>query len=304
MQLEDIRKKILTDPEAFVRECEADFSARIDSLANAVAKERDQRPVILLSGPSGSGKTTTANLIEARLDRRGMETHMISLDNYFRNFTAEDLELFRRNELDLESPDRVDGDLLSQQIEDLMKGRTVEIPRYDFTTNSRVKSGQTLRLRPGELLLFEGIHALNPTLLSSSDDYTSRIYVSVRTRIEHGAADDRHLLHPSKVRLARRMIRDSRERGRSLSTVVQIYDSVERGENLYIMPHKHRADYDVDNFIPYELCLYKNFLPASLPEDEATHPWLTELFKVMGELPTLDPAAVPANSLLREFVGK
>ena len=304
MQLEDIRQKILNAPEAFVRECEADFSARIDALANAVAKERDQRPVILLSGPSGSGKTTTANLIEARLDSRDMETHMISLDNYFRNFTAEDLELFERNELDLESPDRVDGDLLSQQIEDLMKGRTVEIPRYDFTTNSRVKSGKTLRLRPGELLLFEGIHALNPSLLASSDEYTSRIYVSVRTRIEHDAEGDRRLLHPSKVRLARRMIRDHRERGRSLSTVVEIYDSVERGENLYIMPHKHRADYDVDNFIPYELCLYKNFLPASLPEDEAKHPWLSELFEVFGELPALDPALVPANSLLREFVGE
>ena len=185
-----------------------------------------------------------------------------------------------------------------------MKGRTVEIPRYDFTTNSRVKSGKTLRLRPGELLLFEGIHALNPSLLASSDEYTSRIYVSVRTRIEHGAEGDRRLLHPSKVRLARRMIRDHRERGRSLSTVVEIYDSVERGENLYIMPHKHRADYDVDNFIPYELCLYKNFLPASLPEDEAKHPWLSELFEVFGELPALDPALVPANSLLREFVGE
>lgn len=304
MQLEEIRQKILNAPEAFVRECEAEFSARIDALANAVAKERDQRPVVLLSGPSGSGKTTTANLIEARLDSRGMETHMISLDNYFRDFTAEDLELFRRNELDLESPDRVDGDLLSQQIEDLMRGRTVELPRYDFTTNSRVKSGKTLRLRPGELLVFEGIHALNPSLLSSSDDYTSRIYVSVRTRIEHGAADDRRLLHPSKVRLARRMIRDHRERGRSLSTVVDIYDSVERGENLYIMPHKHRADYDVDNFIPYELCLYKGFLPASLPEDEAKHPWLSELLEVLGELPVLDPATVPPHSLLREFVGK
>lgn len=304
MLLEEIRQKILTAPEQFVRECEADFASRIDTLANAVAKERDQRPVILLSGPSGSGKTTTAKLIEARLDSRGMETHMISLDNYFRTFTKEDLELFNRHELDLESPDRVDGDLLSQQIEDLMKGREVEIPRYDFTTNSRAKSGYTLRLRPGEILLFEGIHALNPSLLASSDDYTSRIYVSVRTRIEHGAEGERGLLHPSKVRLARRMIRDSRERGRSLSAVVQIYDSVERGENLYIMPHKHRADYDVDNFIPYEMCVYKNFLPTALPADEAAHPWLTEMFRVLSELPALDPSAVPADSLLREFVGR
>lgn len=304
MLLEEIRKQILAAPHDFVRACERDFHGRIDALADAVEKDGKERPVVLLSGPSGSGKTTTAHMIESRLDGRGMETHIISLDNYFRSFTPEELELFRRHELDLESPDRVDGALLSQQIEDLTKGREVEIPRYDFTANARAKSGYKLRLRPGEILIFEGIHALNPALLESSDSYTSRIYVSVRTRIEHGKEGERSLLHPSKIRLARRMIRDSRERGRSLSAVVQIYNSVERGENLYIMPYKHRADFDIDNFVPYELCLYKNFLPTSLPEEEQKHPWLTELFEVLSELPTLDPNLVPKDSLLREFVGQ
>ena len=183
-----------------------------------------------------------------------------------------------------------------------MKGRTVEIPQYDFTTNSRVKSGQTLRLRPGELLLFEGIHALNPTLLSSSDDYTTRIYVSVRTRLEF--EDGRAPLHPSMIRLARRMIRDRRERGRTFSDVVELYASVERGENLYIMPYKHRANHDVDTLIPYELCVYKNSLPPSMPDQQERHPWLGELFAAIGQLPALNPDILPPDTLIREFVGR
>jgi uridine kinase len=304
MLLEDIRHKVLTDPHAFIRAAEEDFRAKLDALAHAVANNGDERPVVLLSGPSGSGKTTTSHMMADRLEQMGYETHIISLDNYFRTFSAEETELFLRHELDLESPDRVNNELLSEQLEAIMRGETVELPRYDFTTNKSLMSGETIRLHHGEIIIFEGIHALNPAVIGSADDYTSRIYVSVRTRIEHGPDDARTLLHPSKVRLARRLIRDHRERGRTLADVVSIYDSVERGENLYIMPHKHRADFDVDTFVPYELCVYKNFLPESMPAEQQKHPWLTELFAVLRDLPAIDPTIVPASALIREFIGR
>lgn len=300
MRIEEIIQKAERDPRAFIAACEADHHARVDALAQAVAKTAGERPFVLLSGPSGSGKTTTAHMLEQRLDGMGLETHIISLDNYFRSFTEEEKVLFERHQLDLESPDRVDGELLSEQIRAMINGKSVEIPRYDFTTNARCEVGVPLHLRHGEIVIFEGIHALNPSLLESADEFTARIYVSVRTRIEH---DNGQLLHPSKIRLARRMIRDQRERGRSLSAVVEIYDSVERGENLYIMPYKHRADFDMDTFIPYELCAYKNALPASLPKEEAAHPWLTELFDVLNRLPAINTDLVPENALIREFIG-
>lgn len=304
MHIEEIISRIRRDPAAFIAECEANHHARVDALADAISNNVNARPFVLLSGPSGSGKTTTAHMLEKRLETKGLETHIISLDNYFRSFTEEEHRLFLRHELDLESPERVDGALLSEQIKQLIDGREVEIPRYDFTTNARCQCGEALRLHKGEVLIFEGIHALNPSLLESADEYTSRLYVSVRTRIEHGDEGDRQLLHPSKIRLARRMIRDERERGRSLSAVVEIYDSVERGENLYIMPYKHRADFDMDTFVPYELCAYKSFLPTGLPEEERKHPWLTELFEVLNELPAIDPATVPQTALIREFIGR
>lgn len=304
MLLEEIRRRANANPVEFVKACETNFHERINTLADAVARDSDQCPVVLLSGPSGSGKTTTAHMIANRLEQTGLEAHIVSLDNYFRTFTEEDKQLFLRHELDLESPDRMDGELLASQLDDLMKGREVALPRYDFTKNTQYVSDKTIKLHRGEVIIFEGIHALNPSVLGSSDDFTTRIYVSVRTRIDHGSEGNRSLLHPSKVRLARRMIRDRRERARSLSAVVELYDSVERGENLYIMPYKYRADFDVDTFVPYELCVYKNFLPTSLPTEQEKYPWLTELFDVLDDLPAIDPNTVPVNSLMREFIGK
>lgn len=303
MLLEDIRRKA-ADPHAFIAACESEFHANIGALTHAVAIGADERPVVLLSGPSGSGKTTTAHLLASGLERMGLETHIISMDNYFRSFTDEETQLFDRHELDLESPDRIDHELLSSQIDAIMRGEEVTVPRYDFTTNLSQMSGETLRLHRGEVIIFEGIHALNPAVIRSADDYTSRIYVSVRTRVEHGAKGESLLLHPSKVRLARRMIRDKRERARTFSDVISIYDSVERGENLYIMPYKNRADFDVDTFVPYELCVYQNFLPESMPSEQDKHPWLTELFDVLRDLPAIDPTLVPTNALIREFIGR
>ena len=303
MLLDSIRTKALSAPQAFVASGEAEFQNKIHALASAIASGAAERPVVLLSGPSGSGKTTTSHMIAARLEEMGMETHIVSMDNYFRTFTEEDTRLFRCHALDLESPDRVDNDLLSSQIEAIMKGETVTVPHYDFVTNVSMVGEQTLRLHDGEIIIFEGIHALNPHIIGSADEYTARVYVSVRTRVEHGEADHPSLLHPSKVRLARRMIRDRRERARTFSDVISLYDSVERGEDLYIMPYKYRADFDVDTFIPYELCVYKSFLPQNMPTEEAAHPWLSELFRVLEQLPPLDPALIPQNALIREFIG-
>ena len=286
-------------PADFIRACDEAYHNKITDLANDILRNAGARPIVLISGPSGSGKTTSARLTEHFLDNAGCETHVLSLDNYFLPLTEEEKVLFAENKLDLESPRRLDADFLNHQLSELHKGNEVELPRFDFITNTRQSSGETLRLGKNEILVLEGIHSLNPDVIDA-DDYTTRVYVSVRTRVE--LADGR-LLHPSKVRLARRMIRDARTRGRSPEATVALYDSVERGENLYIMPYKHRAHYDIDTFFPCELGIHKNFLPASMPETERVYPWLTELFEAMSLVPAIDPSLVPESSLLREFIG-
>ena len=291
------------DPQNFIRESEAKYENALLAVSKEIALRAGERPIILISGPSGSGKTTSCFKLEAILDKMGFETHSVSLDNYFIPVTDEERPLFNAHKLDLESPARVDADLLNSQLRDLMAGKEVLIPRFDFVHSRRAESTHALRLRTGELLILEGIHSLNPSVIQNSEEFSFGIYVSVRSRIDYGTADESCLLHPSKIRLARRMIRDGRTRNRLPSDVVAQYHSVENGENKYIMPYKHRADFDIDTFIPYEPFIYKGMLPASLPEDEARHPWLSELFEVLGRLTAISPELVPHESLLHEFIG-
>ncbi len=299
MKPEWIIRNTQNSAKDFIRECDEAYRSKITDLTNGIIKSAAERPIILISGPSGSGKTTSARLTEKMLDEKGCETHVLSLDNYFHPLTEEEKELFAQNKLDLESPLRLDIEFLNHQLSELHKGNEVEIPRFDFLTNSRRSSGERLKLKKNELIILEGIHALNPEVIDA-EDYTMRVYVSVRTRVELPGGRQ---LHPSKVRLARRMIRDARTRGRSFDATIALYDSVERGENLYIMPYKHRAHYDIDTFFPCELGIHKNFLPSSMPEAEKRYPWLTDLFEAMSLLPTIDPSLVPDHSLLREFIG-
>ncbi len=283
----------------FTGECEQEYESRLSEVAKGIARSSSERPFILVSGPSGSGKTTSAHKLEAKLDQMGFQTHILSLDDYFHPISDEERPLFENHLIDLESPARVDTDLLNSQLEALMRGGEVELPLFDFVSSTRKKSGKTLKIKKGELIILEGIHSLNPSVINNSEDFGTGVYVSVRTRIAHGGGA---LLHPSMIRLARRMIRDGAARNRTPSATIELYKNVERGENLYIMPHKHRADCEINTFFPYELCVYKALLPPSLPTDEAKHPWLTELFEILSQLPAIDQKLVPKDSLLREFI--
>lgn len=300
--IEEIIKKA-SNARQFIAESESEYEKMLDMVTASISQNSGEKPFILISGPSGSGKTTSGLKLEEKLDRMGYETHILSLDNYFHPITDAERPLFEANKLDLESPLRVDSDLLNSQLRDMMSGKEVELPEFDFVTNTRRKSGKTLRLHKGELIVLEGIHSLNPSVIENAENFSSGIYVSVRSRIEHKKRGERYLLHPSKIRLARRMIRDARTRNRVFSDTVALYDSVERGENNYIMPYKHRADYSIDTFFACELCIYKSMLPSSLTEDEKKYPWLTELFEVLAELPEIEPSLVNDESLLREFIG-
>ena len=298
MKLEDIKTRVLSDPAAFVEECDNAYHEKLRAVANTIAERSRECPVVLISGPSGSGKTTSAKLVERYLDQMGLETHSIAMDNYFLPLTDEQKKLLARNELDLESPVRMDAALLQSHLEAFRECREVALPKYHFPTSSRIESGEVLKRKKGELIIFEGIHSLNPELFGATDEFTSRVYVSVRTRVS--LPDGHGILHPSKIRLARRMIRDRRSRSRAYEDTAAMLESVERGEQSFIMPYKYRAQMDIDTFIPYELCIYKNFLPENAP---LAQPWLEELFELLHALPTLDPAHVASDSLIREFIG-
>ncbi len=288
-------------PSEIVADSEERYAAEISEVAEAIFANRAERPIVLISGPSGSGKTTTAVRVAGSLNELGCAAHVISMDNYFLPMSMMENARDENGKIDFESPLRLDVDLFREHLDRLSRCEEIDIPGFDFARQERV-AGMPLKREKGDVVILEGIHALNPLLTGESDSYTTRVYVSVRTRIAHG---DR-LLHPSKIRLMRRLIRDKLYRGRGFPETMEFFKSVERGENLYIMPFKHRADFDIDTFIGYEPLVYRDVLLPGLAEASKTYKDYAD-YADMGEflklLSPLDRKLVPDNSLVREFIG-
>lgn len=298
IEISRINDSLKKSPSDFITSVNEDYLYKLNQIASRITANSEKKPVILLSGPSGSGKTTSAMMICKLLGKLGITTHTLSMDNYFRPLSKEETELAALGKFDLESPLRIDNELLNEQIEAISCCEEIEIPRYNFKTSSREAGGRRFLRRKNELVIFEGIHALNPDVITVHDSKLQKIYVSVRTRI----SDDGIILHPSRVRLLRRMIRDKNFRKRSLEETMNMFHSVEDGENKYIMPYKHRSDYDVDTFMAYELSAYKPLLIDGLYEMNDI-PEISEILTVLERLEPLDNNAVPKESLIREFIG-
>ncbi|MBD5130262.1 MAG: nucleoside kinase [Ruminococcaceae bacterium] len=289
------------NPEEFVEQGEKIYADRLAAAAEMIYNNRESKPIVLISGPSGSGKTTSATRLARLLEQKGCKTHTVSMDNYFLPMHINEHARDKDGRIDFESPQRLDIPLFKEHLDKLSRGEEINIPSFDFAAQER-REGMPLLREKEDLVILEGIHALNPLLTGDFDDFTTGVYVSVRTRIQSGE----ELLHPSKIRLMRRLMRDKLYRGRSLSETFEFFKSVERGEDLYIMPYKHRADIDIDTFIEYEAPVYRNIL---LPELEKTageyHDYASyaDIEKFLKLLSPVDSGIVPEHSLIREFIG-
>ncbi len=298
IKLDIINDGIVNHTDGFIQQCESDYYKQVRRIADYIHIHHATRPIILLAGPSGSGKTTTAKLLESMLDREGLETHTVSMDNYFKTLSPEQIDLAQNKQLDLESPDRMDTCLLNTQLRAILEGRTVELPTFDFINSKSLPSGQFLTRRDNELVIFEGIHALNPDVIRLPDENTVRIYISVRTRI---VCPDENRLHPSRIRLMRRMLRDQGGRGRSIAKTLAMFESVEEGAARYILPYKPHALFDIDTLIPYEIGLYRDHLLPLLAKLEEREQ-VADIIDFLTKCAPLDTAAVPDTSLLQEFI--
>ena len=295
----EINSKTKLGKEKFIEESDNQYQEKIKATAEKICCEEKERPLILISGPSGSGKTTTAIKLYQAISAMGHKVCYISMDRYFKNFSEEQKLLKKQNKIDLESPERVDRDCLNRDLETLLNGGKIELPAYDFQTNTRRPSGKILD-RQGGFVILEGIHALNPDILGDTDDSSTRIYVSVRSRLIDSEKDK---LHPCKIRLMRRMMRDKLYRGRQIVETLKLFPSVQRGENRYILPYKYRSDEDIDTFIPYEACVYRDVLFSELKEIAPKYADVRDIVQGLDELIPISPKLVPGDALLREFIG-
>lgn len=296
--LDDINYQIKNNPQKFIEFCESEYNTQLENIARSIADNANIAPIVLISGPSGSGKTTTAMKLEALLDSWGHEAHTISLDNYFRELNDEEFKLAKDGKLDLESPDRLDKNYLNMQIRCILDCVSVDIPKYNFTTCKREFSGWTLKRKEGEIIIFEGTHALNPNVITVPDEECARFYVSIRSQF----VTDEIELRSKVIRLARRMIRDQETRDRDLLDTFNMFLSVNEGEDEFIRPFMNRCNYSIDTIIPYEINIYRSLLLNSLSTLPQTNEVVT-LTQVIEQACELDKNLVPSNSLMREFIG-
>lgn len=293
INIDTINESLKTQQEKFIYTTDEAYRNYLKAVAEDIISNIENKPLLLISGPSGSGKTTTAKMLEKYLSKNHIKTHTVSIDNYFNSLTQEEI-----SKLDMESPDRVNSELLNEQLQKIIDCKEVELPRYDFINSKSVSSGKVLKRNPGEVVIIEGTHALNPKVIALPDETTFKLYISVRTRV----SADGIILHPRKIRLLRRMIRDKNYRGRDIIQTIEKFNSVRRGEDFYIMPYKHRANYEADTFFSYELCIYKKLIfddimnLGELPETE-------DIIAVLSRTEELDVSKIPINSLIREFIG-
>lgn len=291
-----------TSAEEFVLSAENIYADQISAAAERIYNEREERPVVLISGPSGSGKTTSATRIQRLLMDNGCKTHTISMDNYFLPMAETEKARDENGNIDFESPYRLDIPMFREHLEKLFRCEEIEIPLFDFALQER-KKGMPLKRSKGDLVILEGIHALNPLVTGDSESYTNCVYVSVRTRITDGEGG---VLHPSKIRLMRRLMRDKLYRGRSIPETFEFFKSVERGENLYIMPFKGRANFDIDTFIEYEPLVYRDILLPELEKvagEYSDYADYADIEHFLRLLSSVDSRLAPENSLIREFIG-
>ena len=274
---------------------------KISALADRIASEPDRR-VVLIAGPSSSGKTTFAKRLAVQLFACGKKPVSVELDNYFvdREKTPRDAE----GNYDFEHIKAMNMKLLSKQMNALLRGEEVELPRFDFPSGRSLMSGTRLKLSPESIVIFEGIHALNPMLTKEvPEENKFRIYASALTTI---MLDHHNYIPTTDNRLLRRIVRDYKYRGYSAEETIRRWPSVRAGEEKWIFPFQEEADVMVNTALLFELpALRRQALrlleqvPESAPEFSEAH----RLRKFLSYLHPIDIEPLPPTSLLREFLG-
>jgi len=300
--LTQLNEAIRSDPRAFVEECDAAFAKKVENAAKKIADHRTESRIILLSGPSGSGKTTTALKIEEQLDRMGIETHTVSMDNYFNTVDPETAPRNREGAIDFESPFCLDVDLLNRHFAMLDRGETIHVPKYEFARQMRSDIlSQPMRLGADDLAIFEGIHALNDIIVGKNP-HAFKLYIAARSNLvdDNGSVVFQH----AWLRLCRRIVRDFKFRGSDAGFTLKMWANVRRGEKLYISPYKENAHIMFDSSLAFEFAVLKPFVVPLLEAIPAgKYAVVGEMLKGFEKIEPLDEKYVAPNSLAREFIG-
>jgi len=292
-----------------VKEADATYSESVACAAEAVAATEGVR-LIIVAGPSSSGKTTTTAKLSNRLKELGVETVLLNLDHYFFN-----LELHPKDEYgdyDFETPEALDLNLINEHLGDLVAGRTVEMPQYDFKTGKRVEATQSVSIEPDQVILIDTLHGLHGPLTESVDNRMKfKVYIETAPILRD---EEGRFIRWTDIRLLRRMVRDHAHRGYDPKQTVGHWHYVRRSELKHIIPFIRDADYILNGALPYELPFHKKhsyghfpgFIKAWAGDRKRRDAFIRaeRVFELLTKVDAYeDESIIPGDSLLREFIG-
>lgn len=280
---------------------ESYYDSQLQRAAEDIANKKDVR-LVLLAGPSSSGKTTTSKRIMNYLKCRGVGVLQISVDNYFVNKV--DTPKDAKGDYDFESLYAVDLDLFNKHLIALMEGKVVEMPSYNFVEGKREYKKNFVQLKENDIMIVEGIHALNDKLTMSIDKkYKYKIYICP---LVHLNIDNHNHIHTSDIRKLRRIVRDSKTRGHGALSTLNMWSSIRKGEENNIYPYQDEANFVINSSLLYEIGVLKTYVEPLLfcvDENEEVYPEALRLINFLRNFLPIPSDDVPVDSVLREFIG-
>lgn len=289
----------------FINIAEALQAKKIVHIADTISERRNEGQelkIVLISGPSSSGKTTFSKRLQVQLLANGVFPKVISLDDYFLN--RDDTPLDENGEHDFEALNAIDIDFFNTQLKELLSGKTVDLPTYNFRTGMREFNDKKMTLVTGDILLIEGIHALNPNLTPDiPKEYKFLIYVSALTSIR---LDEHNYIPTTDNRLLRRILRDHKYRGTSARETIARWPSVRAGEEKWIFPYQENADVMFNSAMIFEIAVLKDLVDpilAEVQEDCPEFAYADQLRRFLSLFISIPSQKLPPTSLIREFIG-
>lgn len=274
---------------------------RISEIASEIASRKDVK-FVMIAGPSSSGKTSFSHRLSIQLTTHGLNPHPIALDNYFVN--REDTPRDEKGDYDYECLGAIDVEQFNKDMLNLLDGKEVEMPRYNFKTGMREYKGDMLKLNPDDILVIEGIHGLNNKMsYALPEESKFKVYISALTSLN---IDGHNRIPTTDGRLLRRMVRDYRTRGASAKRTIQMWPNVRKGEEENIFPFQEGADVMFNSVLIYELAALKQYAEPilySIGPDEPEYYEARRLLKFLGYFLSIPSESLPNNSIAREFVG-
>ena len=280
---------------------EALMEKKMGDIAELIASQPDKK-IVMIAGPSSSGKTTFSHRLSIQLKAKGLKPHPIAVDNYFVNRVDSPRDEY--GNYNYEALECLDVELFNRNMADLLSGKTVELPTYNFIEGKREYRGDRLTLGRDDILVIEGIHCLNEKLsYRLPRESKFKIYISALTQLN---IDEHNRIPTTDGRLIRRMVRDARTRGASAQDTIRMWPSVRKGEEENIFPYQEDADVMFNSALVYELAVLKQYaepLLFSVPRDSEEYVEAKRLLKFLDYFLGVSSENIPHNSILREFIG-